>query len=177
MKNIIKKVLCLTVTLLVLTSVSYAKKAPKAPKSQTKPKMSEPLTILFHDNCPRTTAALMEEVSLKATIPGYKGIISVTYKSIPEEKHAYPVTGYYDCCERIRQAMEKSSGKKYTLTFNTKSDKSGNEIFLSDKTTATQSVIQLIEQKETDVYAFYEEYKELPPVAETEQQPDISVSE
>ena len=106
-----------------------------------------------------------------------KGIISVTYKSIPEEKHAYPVTGYYDCCERIRQAMEKSSGKKYTLTFNTKSDKSGNEIFLSDKTTATQSVIQLIEQKETDVYAFYEEYKELPPVAETEQQPGISVSE
>lgn len=163
MKSTGKKLLCLTVTLLLLVSGAFAKKSSKASKSQPKPKMTEPLTILFHDNCPRTTAALMEEVSLKATIPGYKGIISVTYKSIPEEKHAYPVTGYYDCCERIRQAMEKSTGKKYILTFNTRADKTGKDICLTDKTEATKSVILLIEQQETDVYAFYEEYRELPP--------------
>lgn len=159
MKKNFTKGLFLTAILLLLSTGAHAKKSPKA---ASKPKMAEPHTIKFHDNCPRTTAALNEEVALKATIPGYKGIISVTYKSIPEEKHAYPVTGFYDCCERIRNAMEASSGKKYVLTFNTKEDKNGKEVFLSDKTKATESVILLIEQKETDVYAFYEEYRESP---------------
>lgn len=157
MKSRLKNILFLTIFFLIATTSAFAKKTSKPSKSTTKIKIEEPITILFHDNCPKTTATLKEEVELRATIPEYKGIISVTYQIIPEEKHAYPIINYYNCCERIRAALEKSTNTKYLLSFNTKQDKTGTNVFLSDKTSATQSVILLLQQKETNVYAFYEE--------------------
>lgn len=165
-KKIVRKII-FTFLLVAISSGAFAKKSSK--KKAEKFTLEEPQTISFHDNCPRTTAALKEEVSLKVTIPGYRGIISVTYKSVPEEKHAYPVTGYYECCERIRDAMEESSGKKYSLRFFTGQNKEGTEVNLSDAMQATESVILLLKQKETDVYAFYEEIAEVPDSAETPQ--------
>lgn len=153
----LKKGLLLATSLLMISTSAFAKKSVKPAQ---KKKLSEPHTILFHDNCPKTTAALNEEVSLKATIPGYKGTISVTYKTWPEEKHSYPLTGFYDCCERIRSAMEKSKGTSYILHFNTKPDMSGMDVQLSNPEQATYSATLLIENQETEVYAFYHTQEE-----------------
>ena len=101
-----KRILLTSAILMLLATGASAKK--QSGSSQKKNVLEAEYTINLHDNCPRTTAALNEEVALKATIPGYSGTFSVIYKIWPEEKHAYPLTGYYDCCLRIKNAIEKS---------------------------------------------------------------------
>ncbi|MBQ0039512.1 MAG: hypothetical protein KBS64_03715 [Treponema sp.] len=149
-----KTLFAVLTVLFIFSSESFAKKS-SSKNAPRKKNLEQEITINFHDNCPRTTAALGEEVALRATIPGYKGTITVSYLIWPEEKHAYPVTGFYDCCEKIRSAMEKSSGKKYILAFNTKMDLSGLDLDLSSALKSTEAATRLLESNETEVYAFY----------------------
>lgn len=148
-----KRILLTSAILMLLATGASAKK--QSGSSQKKNVLEAEYTINLHDNCPRTTAALNEEVALKATIPGYSGTFSVIYKIWPEEKHAYPLTGYYDCCLRIKNAIEKSKEKNCTLLFNSSQDMCGLPLDFSTATAATESVIKLIESKQTEVYAFY----------------------
>lgn len=148
MNRKLKTAFILASILLFLSTEAHAKKNKRK-------KLEQPHTIIFHDNCPKTTAALREEVSLKATIPGYRGTVSVSYMLWPEEQHAYPITEYYGCCDRIRKSMEKDSGKTVKLSFNTKEDQTGTNLNLYSAQTAAETAIFLIENKITDVYAFY----------------------
>ena len=106
-----KRILLISAILMLVASGASAKKQ-NSPSQKKKNVLEAEYTINLHDNCPRTTAALNEEVALRATIPGYRGTFSVIYKTWPEEKYAYPLTGYYDCCLRIKDAIEKSKGQK-----------------------------------------------------------------
>lgn len=149
-----KRILLISAILMLVASGASAKKQ-NSPSQKKKNVLEAEYTINLHDNCPRTTAALNEEVALRATIPGYRGTFSVIYKTWPEEKYAYPLTGYYACCLRIKDAIEKSKGKKCTLLFNSSQDMCGLPLDFSTTAAATESVVKLIESKQTEAYAFY----------------------
>lgn len=134
---------------------SHSVETPAKKSSQKKRQLEEPHTINFHDNCPRITEALQEEVALKATIPGYKGIMTVTYTVWPEEKYVYPLTEFYGCCNRIRQAVEKSRGKKCILAFCTSPDGNGVLMDISSEKNALETATYLVENRIENLHALY----------------------
>lgn len=112
-------------------------------------------SLEMYDNCPELTASLAARVELRATVENYAGVTSAVLSVPSSEKEMKPVCDYFSFCEKIRKSLEDFSGKKYSLSFNSKSDKSGISLELSSASEAVKSVARLIQSDENEIYAFY----------------------
>lgn len=191
MHNRLRIPIALFSLLMAFSSEAFAKKdAPKNPQRRKNPEEShtvespakksvqkkklldEPHTINFYDNCPRITEALQEEVTLKATIPGYKGIMTVTYTVMPEEKYVYPLMEFHLCCDRIRRAVENSSGKKCILAFCTERDGKGTFHDISTAENALETALFLVKNRIGSIHALYLDEEQFNALTESPSEDD-----
>ena len=142
-----------------LVQRSKASKSKEQPVQQKAParkgNLEQQFVINFHDNCPKVTLALQEEVTLRSTIEGYRGVMTAVYSVFPDEKNVYPAVAFYRCCDRIRLAMEKAHNVPYKIVFNSRRDRTGSFAEIDTEEKAAASLNRMMEEGVTDLYAFY----------------------
>lgn len=80
----------------------------------------EKVTIKMYDNCPTDDAGgILAQAGFKALDASYTGETSFTFVGAPDSSSIQPILKFTSSCKAIQTAMQKASGKKCTLTYNT----------------------------------------------------------
>ena len=101
------------------------------------------------------TYALTAELALKTTIKDYHGVTFLEIKGSPSKENITSAMQYYDYCKSIARSIEKGTEKPVSLSFNSKSDGSGETLDFSSSKAAKDS-LEIMMHSETDcAYAVY----------------------
>ena len=116
----------------------------------------EKVTIKMYDNCPTDDAGgILAQAGFKALDASYTGETSFTFVGAPDSSSIQPILKFTSSCKAIQTAMQKASGKKCTLTYNTAKDGSGIKLDLSSSTTILNTLAMMISKNATTIYGIY----------------------
>lgn len=140
----------------VVKVAEEAEKTNKKEKSEIKKALDgKSINLNFYVNCPRTTEALTVELALKATVDNYKGVVNYQCSGAPSAKSLDPIAEYYSYCKFIEEMLEKTTGDKYSLAFNTEKDGSGEFVSIANSSQTLKTVEKLMHSDNSTVYAIY----------------------
>ncbi len=116
----------------------------------------EKVTIKMYDNCPTDDAGgILAQAGFKALDASYTGETSFTFVGAPDSSSIQPILKFTSSCKAIQTAMQKASGKKCTLTYNTAKDGSGIKLDLSSSTAILNTLAMMISKNATTIYGIY----------------------
>ncbi|MBP5437619.1 MAG: hypothetical protein J6Y30_06500 [Treponema sp.] len=119
-------------------------------------KQGEKVTIKMYDNCPTDDAGgILAQAGFKALDASYTGETSFTFVGTPDSSSIQPILKFTSSCRAIQAAMQKASGKKCTLTYNTAKDGSGITLDLSSSTAILNTLAMMISKNATTIYGIY----------------------
>lgn len=136
--------------------VEETEKDDRKEKSEIKKALDgKSINLNLYVNCPRTTEALTVELALKATVDNYNGVVNYQCKGAPSLKSVEPIAEYYSYCKFIEEMLEKTTGDRYSLAFNTKKDGSGEFVSITNSSQTLKTVEKLMLSDNSTVYAIY----------------------
>ncbi len=116
----------------------------------------EKVTIRMYDNCPTNEAGgILAQAGIKAMDGSYTGETSFTFVGSPDASSIQPILKFTSTCRAIQSAIQKTSGKKCTLTYNTSKDGSGLALDLSSSTAILNTLAQMISKDTREIYGIY----------------------
>ncbi|MBP5577054.1 MAG: hypothetical protein J6X67_09885 [Treponema sp.] len=116
----------------------------------------EKVTIKMYDNCPTDDAGgILAQAGFKALDASYTGETSFTFVGAPDSSSIQPILKFTSSCRAIQAAMQKASGKKCTLTYNTAKDGTGITLDLSSSTAILNTLAMMISKNATTIYGIY----------------------
>ena len=95
------------------------------------------------------------QAGFKALDASYTGETSFTFVGAPDSSSIQPILKFTSSCKAIQTAMQKASGKKCTLTYNTAKDGSGIKLDLSSSTAILNTLAMMISKNATTIYGIY----------------------
>ncbi|MBP5696313.1 MAG: hypothetical protein J6X11_06680 [Treponema sp.] len=119
-------------------------------------KQGEKVTIKMYDNCPTDDAGgILAQAGIKALDSSYTGESSFSFVGTPDASSIQPILKFTSSCRAIQAAIQKTSGKKCTLTYNTAKDGSGITLDLSSTTAILNTLAMMISKNATTIYGIY----------------------
>ncbi len=116
----------------------------------------EKVTIKMYDNCPTDDAGgILAQAGIKALDSSYTGESSFSFVGTPDASSIQPILKFTSSCRAIQAAIQKTSGKKCTLTYNTAKDGSGITLDLSSTTAILNTLAMMISKNATTIYGIY----------------------
>ena len=116
----------------------------------------EKVTIKMYDNCPTDDAGgILAQAGIKALDSSYTGESSFSFVGTPDASSIQPILKFTSSCRAIQAAIQKTSGKKCTLTYNTAKDGSGIKLDLSSSTAILNTLAMMISKNATTIYGIY----------------------
>ena len=116
----------------------------------------EKVTIKMYDNCPTDDAGgILAQAGIKALDSSYTGESSFSFVGTPDASSIQPILKFTSSCRAIQAAIQKTSGKKCTLTYNTAKDGSGIKLDLSSSTAILNTLAMMISKDATTIYGIY----------------------
>ncbi len=116
---------------------------------------AEKISVKFFDNCPETTPALMAEVELAATADFYDGTTEILLGEKCTASQSAKIAEYVSFCTKIKSAMEKFTGRKFSVSFNSRTDGSGTSFDFSSQKKIEESVKEIFASQTAEIYAVY----------------------
>ena len=119
-------------------------------------KQGEKVTIKMYDNCPTDDAGgILAQAGIKALDSSYTGESSFSFVGTPDASSIQPILKFTSSCRAIQAAIQKTSGKKCTLTYNMAKDGSGITLDLSSSTAILNTLAMMISKNATTIYGIY----------------------
>jgi len=119
-------------------------------------KTGEKVTIKMYDNCPTDdSGGILAQAGIKILDSSYTGETSFSFIGTPDASSIQPILKFTSSCRAIQAAIQKTSGKKCTLSYNTAKDGSGITLNLSSTTAILNTLAMMISKNATTIYGIY----------------------